>query len=208
MTAGPNDLTTLTNALAWLNLQSDDAFGTIQRLITAISTSVQNHIGRTIASASYTVTLDGRGRNRIPMANYPITAVSSVNLIYGCAGVFVIPPRSFAGVGASGTPGFSFNDRYVYVDKPYLFEKGVQNVQISYTAGYTSTPSDIEQATLLWLQSISNSQNYAAMFKSMKAGQTTLDFSFMLTAFKDNSIVIPPGVTALLSPHRRVTPSW
>ena len=40
MTAAANDLTTLTNALAWLGCQSDDAFGTLQRVITAVSTAM------------------------------------------------------------------------------------------------------------------------------------------------------------------------
>ncbi len=62
MAAG--DLTTIDNALAWLGLQQDDPFGSIQRLVSAVSARIQNHIGRTIALTTYNITLDGRGRRR------------------------------------------------------------------------------------------------------------------------------------------------
>ena len=192
------------NALTWLGCQNDDAYGTLQRVITAVSTAMQNLIGRNIAVANYTSTFDGRGRHRIMMPNYPITAVSSVVI-----GEFMqtkVPARSNGPAGA--TPGFTFNDKFVYVDSPYLFEKGRQNVIITYSAGYTSIPLDLEQACLIWIKAIMDSSNYSATLKSASAGQTKLDWSFAITKLQNLNILVPPTVLSMLSAYRRVAPSW
>lgn len=208
MGAGPNDLTTINNALAWLGLQQDDAFGTVQRLITAVSAMISGHCGRTFISTSYNITLNGRGRNRIRLPNTPITAVSTVNLVYGYSGTFVIPARLSPGFGQAFTPGYTFDDKFVYLDPPYMFEKGTQNVQISYTGGYSTIPLDLEQACLTWIKAHMDGQNYSAALAKAKAGQTQLDFSFIMTKFQGHTVPMPPAVYAALAQYRRVAPSW
>lgn len=199
MAAG--DLTTITNALAWLNCQSDDPFQTVARIITVVSTMIKNNLSRNILSASYTTILDGRGRSRIMLPNTPITAVSSVLL--GPSGILNVPARS------SGAAGYSFSDKFVYLDPPYVFEKGRQNVSITYTGGYAQVPPDIEQACLSWIRMIMESQNYSAAVAKAKAGQTQIDFSFILTALGDtNHLPMPPIIWTMLVNYIRVTPSW
>lgn len=200
MAAG--DLTTITNALAWLNCQSDDGFGTVQRVITAVSVMVKNNLSRDILSTSYTATFDGRGRRRIMLPNTPITAVSSVKI--GDFGQLSVPARVVGG-GA----GYTFSDKFVYVDPPYRFEHGIQNVKISYTGGYATVPADIEQATLTWIRVIMEGQNYSAAIAKAKAGQTQLDFSFIITSLgPNNHLPMPPAVWSMLAQYMRVTPSW
>lgn len=197
------DLTTLPNALAWINCQSDDGFGTIQRMITVVSTMIKNNISRQILSANYVTTLDGRGRTRIMLPNTPITAVSQVLMTYGPFASLSIPPRT------AGGAGYTFSTTCVYVDPPYMFEKGIQNVQISYTGGFTTVPPDIEQACLTWIRVIMEGQNYSAAVAKAKAGQTQLDFSFILTALsKETHLPMPPAVWSMLSNYIRVAPSW
>lgn len=202
MVAGPNDLTTLTNALAWLGCQSDDAFGSIQRIITAVSTMIQGHLGRTVAQTAYTFTFDGRGRHRVMMPNWPIVSVQSLNIVLGAAGTMNVPARS------QGVPGYTFSDKFIYMDPPYMFERGQQNIQIAYTAGYATTPPDIEQACLIWIKAIMDGANYSAAIAKAKAGQTALDFSFATTKLTANSAPMPPSVYSLLVNYMKVTPSW
>lgn len=200
MGAGPNDLTTLQNALTWLGCQSDDAYGTLQRVITAVSTAMQNMIGRSILSADYTEIFDGRGRHRIMMSNSPITAVASVTI--GELMQVDVPPRSTA------SPGYTFSDKFVYVDPPYFFDKGDRNVSISYTAGYATVPFDLEQACLMWIKVIMDGANYSAALKSASAGQTKLDWSQALTKLHNLTILAPPTIVSLLNSYRKVAPTW
>jgi len=200
MVAAPNDLTTLANALTWLGCPSDDASGTLQRVITAVSTAIQNTIGRNIKTASYNEIFDGRGRSRIMVSNWPITAVASVTL--GELMQVSVPPRS------SASPGYTFSDKFVYVDSPYFYDPGKRNVQITYTAGYTTVPFDIEQGCLTWIKAIMDGANYSAALKAMAVGQTKLDFSHAVTKLDKITALAPPQVVSLVASYRRVTPTW
>lgn len=195
-----NDLTTLTNAQTWLGCPSDDAFGTLQRIITAVSTAIQNLISRDIKAADHVEVFDGRGRTRIMMPDWPIISVSSVKI--GELYQVDVPARS------SASPGYSFSDKFVYVDPPYLFEKGRQNVRIAYRAGYATVPPDLEQACLIWIKAIMDGANYSAALKSASAGQTKLDFSFVMTKFANTTGPVPPGVMSFLVNYQKVAPTW
>ena len=200
MAAGANDLTTLDNTLVWLGCPSDDVHGTLQRVITAVSTAMQNLIGRDIISQSHTEVFDGRGRYRIMMSNWPITGVDSVTL--GELATISVPARS------SGGPGFTFSDKFVYVDPPYLFERGRRNVRIVYTAGYATIPLDLEQGCLTWIKAIMDGANYSAALKSQSAGQSKLDWSHVITRLNNLTIMAPPAVVSMLAPYQKVTPTW
>lgn len=131
------DLTTLTNAKAWLSLTgtTDDAL--LTRLISAVSASAQSYMGRIVASASYTATRNGNGRSVIAFPDSPVTAVTSVT-VDGTA----IPART----SVTGS-GYSFGESLLFLIG-YVFTKGVANVQLVYTGGYVTTPLDLEQAVL------------------------------------------------------------
>lgn len=195
-----NDLTTLDNALVWLGCQSDDAYGTLQRIITAVSTAIQNLLSRDIMSQQHTEVFDGRGRTRIMMPDWPIQSVQSVTI--GELVTVDVPPRS------SASPGYTFSDKFIYVDPPYLFEKGRRNVRIVYTAGYTTVPPDIEQACLIWIKTVMDAANYSAYLKTVSAGQSKLDFSFVMTQFAGTTAPVPPAVLSFLVNYQKVTPTW
>jgi hypothetical protein len=200
MAAAASDLTTLANALVWLGCPSDDAHGTLQRLITAVSVAIQNGLGRDILSQDHVEVFDGRGRFRIMMPDFPITAVQSVTI--GELDQVSVPPRSQA------SPGYTFSDKCVYVDPPYLFEKGRRNVRIAYTAGYATVPPDIEQGCLIWIKAIMDSANYSAALKSATAGQTKFDWSFALTKLSNLTVLAPPAVLSMLASYKRVSLGW
>jgi len=204
MGAAPNDLTTLENALAWLGCSSDDVFGTLQRVITAISTAIQNGLGRDLLSQDHVEVFDGRGRSRIMMPDFPINSVASV--IIGELMEVSVPPRIVA--PGSQAPGFTFSDKCVYVDPPYFFDKGRRNVQISYNAGYATIPFDVEQGCLIWIKAIMDGANYSANIKAASAGQTKLDFSFALTKLSNLTVLAPPTVLSMLASYKRVSPGW
>jgi hypothetical protein len=200
MVAAANDLTTLANALVWLGCPSDDAYGTLQRVITAVSTAMYNLTSRDLKSADHVDVFDGRGRSRIMMPNYPITAVSQVTI--GEISTIDVPARSI------NESGFTFSEKFVYVDPPYLYERGRQNVRIAYTAGYDTVPPDLEQSCLIWIKAIMDGANYSAALKTASAGQSKLDWSHVMTKLNNLTVMVPPGVYSMLLPYCRVSPTW
>jgi hypothetical protein len=207
--SGPNDLATLGDALAWLGLTSDDGAGTVARLITAASSSIQKYLGYNIAVASYNDVYNGVGSYRQMLRNRPVVSVSSVTLIVGAAGLVNIPPRTSTPPGSTGQAGFTFDDRCVYLDPPYSFEKGLQNIQIAYQAGYATVPADLEQACLQWLQTLymgsAAGGGILASVLSAKAGDHALTFGNMITKLSTGSIPIPPQILMQIQPYIRVS---
>lgn len=139
MTPGANDLTTLSNVKTYLRLTqtTDDNF--IQSLITNASAFIQTFVSRIFASANYTETRDGLGclSRKIAFSNIPVTAVSSVMI----DGVNVPASPDFF------SAGYRFNSNFLVLNG-YAFTEGFQNIVLSYTAGYSTTPADIAQACI------------------------------------------------------------
>ncbi len=178
-----NDLTTLANVKQYLavNVTTDDAM--LSRLITAASAFIQSWLNRTFASASYTETRDGHGGQKLAFANYPVTAVASV--MVDNVAILAAPDPTQAGYR------FSFTMLYL---NGYSFTRGFQNVVVSYTAGYSSTPFDVEQACID-LVSLKYKERQHIGVSSKTLGQETINYSQ-----KDLS----DAVKATLSQYRKV----
>jgi hypothetical protein len=133
-----SDLTTLANVKAWIPNYAgttDDVL--LTRLISAVSEYIQTWLNRSLASQSYTEFRDGHGGTRLMFADYPVTAVASVSV----DGATIPAAQSVTGTG------YRFNATSLMLSG-YLFSRGMGNVAIAYTAGFTSTPNEIEQACI------------------------------------------------------------
>lgn len=137
------DLTTLANVKAWLSITTNGEDAVLQSLITSVSKYIENWLNRTILSATYTEYRDGTGTNRIMLANQPVTAVSSVvmnNLGVPAVAIPASTAMSF---------GYVFDARNIkLVGFGAKFPMGMNNVVVTYTAGYATVPVDIERACL------------------------------------------------------------
>ncbi len=155
MSAAPQDLCTLTDVKAWLNVTVTTDDNLLQRLLTAESTMIQSWLNRQIASQSYTETRDGSGVGdgayEMVLANYPVTAIASLT-IDGLA----VPASTDNGVMQ---PGYGFDSHRIWLARvtnsyeerysnAWQFTRGRGNVIITYTAGYATTPDDIYQACI------------------------------------------------------------
>lgn len=189
------DLTTLPNALAWLGMPADDADGTVARLISAISNQVHQFISYDFTSQSYDRFFNGKGTQTISLPDYPITAVSAVE-IWGRP----VPAR----VGT--TPGFVFDRQRVKLDKPYSFERGLSNVRVMYTAGYATTPPDVEQAVLMWVKAIYDTMTLGANVSEVRAGDRTVKYNLSSPIGGGYIIPMPVQVWSILQPYQRVFP--
>ncbi len=128
----PGDLTTLANAKDWLGITSTNGDARLARLISAASGYVQRYLSRVIPSNTYAQTLNGNGRTALWMLQAPITSVASLT-VDGTV-IPAAPPLSPSNVGQDRT-GYVFDENRVML-LGYAFNKGYQNVSISYTAGY------------------------------------------------------------------------
>ena len=131
------DLVTLAQSLPWLGETVDEG-GIIALLISAISTKVQNYVGYQFAAASYTRTFSGFGGTKLMLPDRPVNSVTALTV----DGVSI--PQSTGPL----YPGFTWDQKLVYVRGDYRLTRGVQNIEIAYTAGYDITPTDVQQATL------------------------------------------------------------
>jgi len=183
MAAG--DLTTLSDVKAWLNVQTTNDDALLTRLISAASTFIQSWLNRQIASQSYTQTLNGNASRKMVLENWPITAVSSLTI----DGVVVSQSPN------SQTTGYMFDDKVVYLISR-SFCRGLQNIVISYTAGYSSVPLDIAQACIELVSMRYRERDRIGLASKAVGGETT---AYSLKDMSDS-------VRAQLSQYRRVVP--
>jgi hypothetical protein len=130
-------LTTYADVKEYMGLANDTDQALITRLISAASDFIKQWLNRGIESQPYTDTLNGTGKDRLMLGNYPITAVASVSV----DGVNISPAANSQG------SGYLFDQYSAYLTG-YSFTRGYQNVVIAYTAGYTTVPPGIAQACL------------------------------------------------------------
>ena len=182
------DLTTLANVKAYLSpplaTTADDAL--LSRLVTAASQFIQSWLNRTIASASYTDTRNGTGGTRLFLKNRPITAVASVS-VDGVA----IAPSSPAPTG----DGYLFDDGSIYL-VGHCFTRGYQNVVVQYTAGFASTPPEIEQACIALV---------VLRYKERdRIGQASKNLGGEVVSFQQKDM--PADVATVLDQYRNMVP--
>lgn len=121
--------------IAYLTFNVDDNL--LAQLITAASAFILTYLSWDIFTASYSEYRDGPGRDCLSVKNYPITAVSAVEL----NGVAI--PAATDQVAF----GYLFDERQIIL-RGFAFTRGRRNVKITYTAGYASAPAELEQACL------------------------------------------------------------
>jgi hypothetical protein len=132
-------LTTLARVKEYLSIATDDTADDLllTRLIGSASSAIEVYCSRVFASATYNEVRDGTGTRKMVLRNFPVTAVSSVT----------INGRSIPQRPSPLSSGYTFDDLRVALTG-HVFDEGVDNVQISYTAGLAAVPADVEQACI------------------------------------------------------------
>jgi hypothetical protein len=137
MPVGPNDLTTLAAAKAWIataTMSSVDD-GVIQEAVTAASQYFLNKVGRPSMSTvtSFTQRYNGNGNQQLFPLQDPIISISSLTV--GCRSY---PPSN--GVAPGYLIDASNKSIYLIASR---FDRGIQNVVLTYSAGFTAVPQDV-----------------------------------------------------------------
>lgn len=195
MAAG--DLTVIANVQQWLPSGAGTDTALLTRLISAESQRIQAWLSRTIASASYTDTYDGKNTLAMPLANFPVTAVASVT-VDGIS----IPAAPIPGPTTPAPSGYVFSATMLelvgggYPFGSYRFTRGSQNIVVAYTAGYATTPLDIEQACI--------EQVCVRYMERQRIGQKSKSIQGEVVAFFTGDLT--DSVKGMLQPYRRVVP--
>ena len=169
MAAAPDDLCTLADLKAWLPNQGNNDDTALQSLITNGSLQVLQYLDRPHILASVLGTLnetyDGNDSDRLLPHSFPIIAVTSV----------VVDGVTIVLAGAPPSSGFLWDARRILL-RGFRFTCGIQNVQISYTAGYSAVPLDLKQAAIETFALAYRQRTHIGERSSSMAGQTNLAF--------------------------------
>ncbi len=189
MPAAPDDLCTLADLKAWLPNQGNNDDTTLQSLITNGSAQVLQYINRPHILSSVLGTLnetyDGNGSDRLLPRSFPVSTVSSVSV----DGVSV--PQAPAPWGS----GFLWDGRRILLRGGFTFCSGVQNVQVSYTAGYPTVPLDLKQAAIEAFALAYRQRTHIGEKSNSMGGQVTLAFDMS---------DVPPRSLNVFNQYRRL----
>jgi uncharacterized phiE125 gp8 family phage protein len=193
------DLTTIANAKAWLNVTTTNDDPLLTRLVSAASQFVQTWMNRQILTAFYSDSYTGSGSNTQALANFPVTAVSSLTI---------------AGQSISASPdgvqtGYICDERFIYLIGAAFassaFPSAAPNkfphwpplgVKVSYTAGFATVPLDIEQAVLELIGlKYSDRSHFGQASKSINGEVVSFITADM-----------PKGVATILGNYKKVVP--
>ena len=205
--SSPIDFVALTDVKAYLqgtgeSGTSDDAI--IANHITGLSAFILREMGRGqpddstptenpfLTPVTYTEVKDGNGHNKMFLRNSPILTVSS--LIIGITQIPLSPGFGFAGYGVAG------NAKYIFlrggrggVQQCWgnnVFEKGTQNVQVIYSAGYTACPPDLFDVMIRSIALNYKRKNWLGMkSKSMANGAGTVSYAAWEFSPYDRSVI-------------------
>lgn len=188
MAAAPDDLCTVAELKAWLPNQGNNDDLTLQSLISNASLQVLQYIDRPHILSSVlgplTETYDGNNSDRLLPRNFPIIAVSSLSI-------------DGVGIQAATTPataGYLWDGRRILL-RGFRFCHGVQNVQLSYSAGYPNVPLDLKQAAI---------EAFALTYRQrVRIGEKSNSMNGQATISFDMSDV-PPRSMAIFSQYRRL----
>lgn len=177
-------LTTTAAVKAYKSITGDEFDTLISALVLRASAAIKTYVSRQIESASVSEVRDGHGGVAMLLRESPVTAVSALRVDGQ-----LIPQGGF------GIAGWRLaNDSLVL--EGYRFTRGDANVQIDYTAGYSTVPADIEQACIETVVLALERRNHIDVSSKSLAGETV---SFITAD-------IPPSARNVLDQYRRVVP--
>lgn len=144
------DLTTKANVKEYLSITgtSDDDF--IDNLIARASEAIENYCKRKFNSETLTEYYDGKGSNRIVLDRRPVISITSIHddtdREYGSA--TLVAASDYVLYEDRGIVEYDASERTFTSTKAY-FADGQKNVKVVYVAGYSTIPTDVEQACIM-----------------------------------------------------------
>lgn len=207
------DLTTLADVKAWLAITTgaDDAL--IGGCITAASLYWLWRTGRASLNTeiSYSERYDGSGARRQFLRNWPVTAVTLVqvdNVVIPPSPDYIAPgwvvdqsAKSISLIGAGAPVAYAGTRGFTGVPYRYGspgFRAGVQNVLVEYMAGFDDAPLDVQDAVKKMVAVNYKRRQWVDQSAQTMNGMQTVRY---------RDWELPPEVVAVMNAYtRRATP--
>lgn len=196
MATGAGDLTTIAAVEAWGGIPTGNsaADAVVQSLITSISAWVASYCSRNfVGTKSFTEIRNGNGQQEMMLGESPVVAITSLTIgstvvaaqsAINQPGYFIVPDSDALGATQLALYG-------------YEFCRGKRNIFITYTAGWSTIPLEIAQATIEMVVSAYRRGTRGPDLRSQVIEQQTI--SFALTD-------IPATAKAILGRYSKVAP--
>lgn len=143
-----SQLCVLQDVKTYLGITDTNTDTVLTALISSVSAAIETYCNRTFAQTTYTETRNGGCGQKLYLANGPVVSVSSVS----------VNGQAVPAAPDAVSYGFVWDATTVYIRPggggPQEFTKGFQNVTVTYSAGYATTPADVNQACVLWVASL------------------------------------------------------
>ncbi len=160
-------------------------------LINRTSSRMETYCGRNFKAREYTEYQDGDGGPIVFTDHYPITSVSAL---------WDDTEREFTD---SSNDLIASTDYMTYSDEGSIrlyndettFNKGYQNIKITYSGGYETLPGDLEEACLDWVLTLYRrikDRTHGYMTKSASGASVLIDLK-----------AIPDSVKAVLDSYKK-----
>jgi uncharacterized phiE125 gp8 family phage protein len=143
--AGAGGLTTLNNLKLFLgiNTANTDDDTLLTNLISMVSADIENECQRTFLATNHTEYYKGDGTSQLLVKQYPVNSVTSI---------YDDTDRVWGSDTQIDATEISISDRIggliILEDDIFSESDDVENIKITYNAGYSTIPSDLEQACI------------------------------------------------------------
>jgi len=138
------ELTTKARVKEFMGMDSDftDDDDLIDRLITEESKKISQECQRTFHAADYTEYYCGDGSNKLLVDNYPVNSVS---------GIWDDTDKEWGSDTQIDSDDIIISNRVdglIILKDTYFTESDLENIKITYNAGYSTIPTDLELACI------------------------------------------------------------
>lgn len=161
-------LITLAQAKTHLKISGSTEDTLLEEMINRSGQVCASYAGRNFKSAQRTEYYDGNGKSKIELMNFPVTAITSVN---------IDPLRLWSSSTALDVSTDLILDGQAGIlqisNGRFIFTKGLGNIRVIYTAGYKDSvdnlvPWDLQEASLIILQ-----LSYKRHYQDQRIGLTS-----------------------------------
>ena len=179
------DLVSLAAAKAYLKIPENDPTedALLTTLIAGLSAQITHYIGRGLVQQTYHELFNGSGKCVLWPKQYPI--VSCLALL--------INDRAIPCAQTIHDRGFRLSQSAIYLQGA-IFEKGFQNISVTYIAGQETLSPDITLACLMGIEKAFRNQEKQGALSQSLAGQSV---TWPQKEFDDT-------MKTLLNPFRRI----
>lgn len=180
-----NNLVSLAAVKAYLKIPASDATedDLLATLIAGISAQIAHYIGRDLVQKTYHEVLDGTGKSVLFLKQYPIVSCLALR----------INETPIPLANTIHDMGFCLSEQAIYL-KGAVFEKGFQNIRITYIAGQETLSPDITLACLMGIEK--------AFFAKEKQGALSQSLAGQSVTWSQKGFDEP--MRQLLNPFRRM----